>query len=106
MLAHVECINALKHIQRVQWRNVIGNNNTDEKEKPPKKLMLPAFSRPSPEQLDDEVKACSGIILTRMRNLKPLVKYMFSSRNNLPNEVRTSLTILMRKVRKRDIAIC
>ena len=68
--------------------------------------MLLSFSRPSPEQLDDEVKAYSEMIVTRMRSLKPLVKYMFTSRNNLRNEVRTSLTKLMQKVRKRDVVIC
>ena len=105
-LANVEWFNAMKHIQCVEWRNVLGDNNTDEMEKLPKKLMLPWFSRPSLEQLDDEVKAYSEIILTRMRNLKPLVKYMLTSRKNLHNEVRTSLTKFMRQVRKRVIIIC
>ena len=68
--------------------------------------MLPLFLRPCPEQLDDEVKAYSEMILTTMRNLKPLVKYMFTSRNNLHNELRTSLTKLMQKFKKRDIVIC
>ena len=105
-LANVEWFNAMKHLWRVEWRNVLGEHNTDEMEKLPKKLMLPSFSRPSPEQLDDEVKAYSEMILTRMRNLKPLVKHMFTSRNNSHNEGRTRLTKLMRKVRKRDIVIC
>ena len=52
----------------------------------------------------DEVKAYSKMILTRMRNLKPLVKYIFTSMTNLHNEVRTSI-IKLQKVRKRDIKI-
>ena len=96
----------MKHLRRVEWRNILGDHNTDEMEKLPKKIMLPSFSRSSPEQLNDEVKAYSEMILTRMRNLKPLVKYMFTLRSNLQNEVHTSLNKLMRKVRKRDIVIC
>ena len=82
----------MKHLRRVEWHNVLGDHNTDKMEKLPKKLMLPSFSRPSREQLDDEVKAYSEMILKRIRKFKPLVENMFTSRNNLHNEVRTSLT--------------
>ena len=48
-LANVEWLNAMKYIRHVEWRNVFGDNNTEEMEKLPKKLMFLSFSRPSPE---------------------------------------------------------
>ena len=72
-LANAECFCAMKHVRRVKWRKFLGDSNAEEIEKLPKKLMLPSFSRRSPEQLDNEVKAYSKIILTRVRNLKPLI---------------------------------
>ena len=31
--ANVEWFNAIKHLRRVEWRNVLGDHNTDEMEK-------------------------------------------------------------------------
>ena len=66
--------------------------------------MLLSFSRHRSEQVNDGVEAYSEMILTRMRNLKPFAKYIFTSRNNLHNEVRTSLIKLMQKVRKPELS--
>ena len=39
-LANVEWFNAIKHLGRVEWRNVLGDHNTDEMEKLPKKFPI------------------------------------------------------------------
>ena len=41
--ASVQWFNAMKHLRRVEWLNVPGDNNTNEMEKLPKRLVLPSF---------------------------------------------------------------
>ena len=101
-----ERLNLAMHVRRVEWEDILPREeNTFENEMPPK-LKIPKFNRPDKDLLSQQVNAHCESVSAKLGSVKPMVKEMFNSKNNLNKNEQLALNNLHMLVRDEKIVVC
>ena len=79
--------------------------NSLESEMPPK-LKIPKFNRPDKYLLSQQVNAYCESVLAKLQSVKPMVKEIFYSKNNIHENEQLALSDLRMLVRDEKIDVC
>ena len=101
-----ERLNLARHVRRIEWEYILPREeNSFENEMPPK-LKIPKFNRPDKDLLSQQVNAYCESVSAKLRLVKPMVKEMFYSKNNLNENEQLALNDLRMLVRDEKIVVC
>ena len=96
-----------EHTRRVEWANIFKNNeNTQNEECLPTKLIIPKFSRPPSESLTEEVATYKKLVETKLRNLGPKVEKQYLHNNNLPFRLKLALKTIKMLISEQKVVVC
>ena len=96
-----------KHTRRVEWADIFKNNeNTQNEECLPTKLIIPKFSRPPTESLTEEVATYKKLVETKLRNLGPKVEKQYLHNNNLPFRLKLALKTIKMLISEQKVVVC
>ena len=101
-----ERLNLAMHVRRVEWDDILPREeNIFENEMPPKHK-ISKFNRPDKDLLSQQVNAYCESVSAKLRSVKPMVKEMFYSKNNLNKNEQLALNDLHMLVRDEKIVVC
>ena len=96
-----------EHTRRVEWADIFKNNeNTQNEECLPTKLIISKFSRPPTESLSEEVATYKKLVETKLRNLGPKVEKQYLHINNLPFRLKQALKTIKMLISKQKVDVC
>ena len=96
-----------EHTRRVEWADIFKNNeNTQNEECLPTKLIIPKFSRPPTESLTEEVATYKKLVETKLRNLGPKVEKQYLHNNNLPFRLKLALKTIKMLISEQKVVVC
>ena len=102
-----DCNNLTEHTRRVEWADIFKNNeNTQNEECLPTKLVIPKFSRPPTESLTEEVATYKKLVKTKLRNLGPKVEKQYLHNNNLPFRLKQALKTIKMLISDQKVVVC
>ena len=105
-----EQMNFFSHIRRVEWQDVLADENEEinenDTDKLPNKLKIPKSNRPDKELVSDKVHAYRESVSEKLRKIGSSVKKSFHYKNNLSAEERIALKDLCKLTREKKIVIC
>ena len=93
------------HIRRVEWQDVLADENEEinenDTDKLPNKLKIPKSNRPDKELVSDKVHAYRESVSEKLRKIGSSVKKSFHYKNNLSAEERIALKDLCKLTREK-----
>ena len=96
-----------EHTRRVEWADIFKNNeNTQNEECLPTKLIIPKFFRPPTELLTEEVATYKKLVETKLRNLGPKVEKQYLHNNNLPFRLKLALKTIKMLISEQKVVMC
>ena len=102
-----EYLNLTQHVRRVEWDNVITDNNQDNSNNTiTPKLRIPKFNRPDYDLVDEKILAYTVSVTSKLQNIETAIKKYYSHVNNLNYQQRQALDYLSKLFRNEKIVIC
>ena len=96
-----------EHTRRVEWADIFKNNeNMQNEECLPTKLIIPKFSRPPTESLTEEVATYKKLVETKLGNLGPKVEKQYLHNNNLPFRLKQALKTIKMLISEQKVVVC